>query len=171
MKKIIATNLIIVILVYFYYPVFDSEKISYFIIFFCFTVLCFSIAKIYAPSDKENYKSVEKEMDQRHAYDGIFQYTNDGFYMRQKKTREFIRWNKIVSVYSFTIPASEYSRQSGLEIITDKNRYEFTYENTPGIEKFADQLISNLPDWMINSPVTRNNSGVEKTVLYQRKDI
>lgn len=170
-KKIIAADLIIVALVYIYYPVFDSEKISYFIIFSCFTVLCFSVSKIYAPSDKENYESIEKEMDWRHADDGIFQYFNDGFYIKQKMPMEEIKWKDIVSVHSFSISIFADTRQNGIEIITNQKRYEFIYENIPGLEKLTDQLASHLPDWKFHSPTIRNNAGTEKTILYQRKDI
>ncbi|AZB09948.1 hypothetical protein EG344_14575 [Chryseobacterium sp. G0162] len=171
MKKIITVDLLIIALVYFYYPVFDSEKISYFIIFSCFTILCFSIAKMYAPSDKENYESVEKKMDKLHTYNGLFQYSIDGFYVKQKKTSEWIQWNQIISVHSFSIPILNTAKQTGLEIITSGNRYEFTYENTPGIEKLIDQLAKHLPNWKTDSPIIRNNSGAEKRILYQRKDI
>lgn len=171
MKKIIAADILIIVLIYLYYPVFGSESISYFIIFLCFVVLCFSIAKMYAPSDQENYESVEKEMDKKYADDGIFQYTDDGFYVNRKKTTEWIKWDQIISVYSFSIPILHRTRQTGLEIITDENSYEFTYENTPGIEKLTDQLISHLPDWKLDSSTIRDNSGAEKTMLFQRNHI
>lgn len=171
MKKIIAADLIIIVLVYFYYPVFDSEKISYFIIFSCFTVLCFSVAKIYSPGDNENYASVEKEMDKRHNDDGIFRYKQNGFYVKQENDTEWIEWNDIVSVYSFSLSIFIDTRQKGIEIITDKKRYEFIYENVTGLEKLTDQLATHLPDWKPNSPTIQNNAGTEKTMLYQRKDM
>ncbi|RXM52562.1 MULTISPECIES: hypothetical protein [unclassified Chryseobacterium] len=171
MKKVIITDLIIVALVYIYYPVFDSETISYFIIFLCFAILCFSVAKIYTSNDKENYESVEKEMNQRYADDGIFQYINNGFYVKQERTIEWIEWNQIITVYSFSIPILNTARQTGIEIITDENSYEFTYENTPGIDKLIDQLIKHLPSWKYDSPTIRNNAGAKKTLLYQRKNI
>ncbi|WP_228413755.1 hypothetical protein [Chryseobacterium sp. CH21] len=98
MKKIIAATSLILILTFFYYPVFDDKKISFAIIFLCFVVLVFSIAKLYSPDEKD-YESFEKEMDTLHDFDGIFQYTNDGFYFKQNNTTEFIKWDEITSVY------------------------------------------------------------------------
>ncbi|MCQ9634772.1 hypothetical protein MP478_12095 [Chryseobacterium sp. WG14] len=71
MKKIIIISCIILAAVFFNYPVFDSEGISYIIILCCFVVITFSTAKIYNP-DKEDYQSVEKEMDCLLQYGGTF---------------------------------------------------------------------------------------------------
>ncbi|MDC8105416.1 hypothetical protein ACNFU2_10965 [Chryseobacterium sp. PTM-20240506] len=168
MKTIIIMCCLVVLWVYMYYPVFDSEGISYFIIFSCFTVLCFSIAKIYSSDTKTDYESIEKETDRLEKLDGNFKYTADGFYHKHKNQPEFIRWDEIVSVYSFSIPFFD-DRQTGLEIITDKNQYEFDQE-IPGITKLTHMLEQNLPDWDSNAPTLRiNNYGLEKAKLYERK--
>ncbi|NML68229.1 hypothetical protein HHL23_00175 [Chryseobacterium sp. RP-3-3] len=170
MKKIIVISCIIVVLIFFNYPVFDSEGISYLIIFTCFVVICFSGAKIYFPNDKEDYDSVEKEADQLEKYDGDFQYTNEGFYNKQKTPLEFIKWDEIISVHSFSIPISKHTKEEGLEIITDKGSYELG-RHTPGIEKLTNELYNHLPDWQFNSPTIRiNNYGLKKTKLYERND-
>ncbi|KFF12732.1 hypothetical protein N6B72_20825 [Chryseobacterium soli] len=170
MKKIIVISCIIVVLIFFNYPVFESKGISYLIIFACFVAICFSGAKIYFPSDKEDYDSVEKEADQLEKYDGDFQYTNAGFYNKQKTPLELIKWDEIISVYSFSIPISKHRRETGLEIITEKGCYELGGD-TPGIEKLSNELYNHLPDWQLNTPTIRiNNYGLQKTKLYERND-
>jgi len=172
MKKIIAATSLVLLLTLFYYPVFDDKKISFAIIFVCFAVLVFSIAKLYSPDEEKDYDSFEKEMDRLHDFDGIFQYTNGGFYFKQNHKTEFIRWDEIISVYSFTIPSKFDKWQSGLEIITDKKSYEFDDKVTPGIIKLKDQLYDHLPGWEMDSPTVRiNNFGLEKTLLFERKNL
>ena len=170
MKTIIAATCLVLILTLYNYPIFDDKKITFAVIFLCFVVIIFSVAKLYSPVEKEDYDSVEKEMDRLHNDDGIFQYTNDGFYFKQKNITEFIKWDEIISIYSFRIPSPFSERkQSGLEIITDRKSYEFDYNVTPGIVKLTDQLYNYLLDWKENSPMVINNFGLEKTKLYERK--
>lgn len=145
MKIMITSMGILLVLVCLNYPIFDSEKISYLIILSCLIILCFLVARLYFPSDKDDYNSVEKKMDALHSYDGIFQYMENGFYVKQKDITEFIKWDEIVSVYSFSIPVLQ-ERQTGMEIITDNKEYEFDDRNTPGIEKLTDELSSRMPD-------------------------
>lgn len=172
MKKIIAVSSLVFILTLYNYPIFDDKKITFAVIFLCFFVIIFSAAKLYFPSDKEDYDSVQKEMNRLHEDDGIFQYTDEGFYFRQKNSTEWIQWDEIISIYSFRIPSPFSERkQSGLEIITHKKSYEFDDEVTPGIVKLEDQLSLNLPNWDLDSPAVRiNNFGLEKTKLYESKD-
>ncbi|WP_454047453.1 hypothetical protein [Chryseobacterium sp. Marseille-Q8038] len=170
MKKIIAATSFILILTLFYYPVFDDKKISFVIIFLCFVVLIFSVAKLYSPDEEKDYDSFEKEMDRLHKDDGIFQYTNDGFYFKQNSLTEYIKWDEIVSVHSFSIPSPFGKRQSGLEITTNEKNYEFDHAVTPGIVKLTDQLYDNLPNCEEDSPTIRiNNFGLKKAKLYERK--
>ncbi|QXU47474.1 hypothetical protein KYG33_11635 [Chryseobacterium sp. D764] len=172
MKKIIALTSVILILTLYNYPIFDDKKITFTIIFMCFIVIIFSVAKLYSSDEKEDYDSVEKEMDKLHNDDGIFQYTNDGFYFKQKNITEFIKWDEIISIYSFRIPSPFSERkQSGLEIITERKSYEFDYNVTPGIVRLTDQLYSYLPDWEEDSPMEINNFGLKKTKLYERKPL
>jgi hypothetical protein len=167
LKKIILISCIVITLTFLNYPILDSEGISYLIIFTCFVAICFSGAKIYFPRD-EDYDSVEKEANQLEKYNGDFQYTNDGFYNKQKTPMELIKWDEIISVYSFSIPISNHKRETGLEIITDKSSYEFN-SHLRGIEKLTNELYNHLPDWELNSPTIRiNNYGLTKTKLYER---
>ncbi|MBM7417519.1 MULTISPECIES: hypothetical protein [Chryseobacterium] len=84
-KKIIIFCFVVLGFTFYSYPVFDSEGISYLIIFCCFIMITFSVAKIYNPSDKNNYESVEKEVDYLENLDGIFSYQKDGFYFTRNK--------------------------------------------------------------------------------------
>ncbi|UWX60458.1 hypothetical protein N0B40_18955 [Chryseobacterium oranimense] len=169
MKRIILISCIILVLVFLNYPIFDSEGISYLIIFTCFVAICFSVAKIYFPND-EDYDTFEKEADLLERYDGDFQYINEEFYNKQRNPMELIKWDEIISVYSFSIPISKHRRETGLEIITDKSSYEFN-RDIPGIEMLTNELYNHLPDWQLNSPTIRiNNYGLTKTKLYERRD-
>ncbi|MEN5306105.1 hypothetical protein ABE425_01230 [Chryseobacterium cucumeris] len=169
MKKIIVATGLVLFLTLYNYPVYNDKKITFAIIFICFVVLVFSIAKLYSPEEKD-YNSFEKEMDSLHTFDGIFQYTKDGFYFKQNSGTEFIKWDEIISVYSFTIPSPFNKKQSGLEIITSEKNYEFDQKVTPGIVKLEDQLSSNLPAWELDSPTVKmNNFGLKKTKLYEKK--
>ncbi|WP_126652362.1 hypothetical protein [Chryseobacterium aureum] len=170
MKKIIAATSVILILTLFYYPVFDDKNVSFVIIFVCFAVLIFSVAKLYSPG-KKDYELFEKEMDRQHEFDGIFQYTNEGFCFEQNNETEFIKWDEIISVYSFTIPSPFAERQSGLEIITAVKSYEFDEKVTSGIVKLEDQLYNNLSDWEMDWPTVKmNNYGLKKTLLFEKKN-
>ncbi|KAA2224680.1 hypothetical protein [Chryseobacterium sediminis] len=170
MKKIIAITSVVLILTLYNYPIFDDKKITFAVIFLCFVVIVFSVAKLYS-GEKEDYEAFEKEMDRLHEDNGIFEYTNDGFYFKQKNITEFIKWDEIILIYSFHIPSPFSERkQSGLEIITDRKSYEFDDTVTPGIVKLSDQLYGNLPNYTMNSPTIRvNNFGLVKTKLYERK--
>ncbi|SFN56526.1 hypothetical protein SAMN05421594_3265 [Chryseobacterium oleae] len=169
MKKIILITCIFLVLTFIYYPVFESEGISYLIIFICFVIICFSGAKLYFPGDKDDYDSIEKEIDELEQLNGDFQYTNDGFYAIQKDSFELIKWDDIISVHSFSIPTSNHRNETGLEIITDKNRYEFN-SYTLGIEKLTNEMYHHLRDWQLDSPTIRiNNHRLKKTKLYERQ--
>lgn len=169
MKKIIAVTSLVLILTLYNYPIFDDKKITFAVIFLCFTIIIFSVAKLYS-GEKEDYEDFEKEMDRKHEDSGIFEYTNDGFYFKQKNIKEFIKWDEIISIYSFRIPSPfSEGKQSGLEIITDRKSYEFDYTVTPGIVKLSDQLYNHLPYLEQDSPTETNNSGLEKTKLYERE--
>lgn len=169
MKKIIAITSVVLILTLYNYPIFDDKKITFAVIFLCFVVIVFSVAKFYS-GEKEDYEAFEKEMDRLHEDNGIFEYTNDGFYFKQKNITEFIKWDEITAVNSFAFPAKPYDGQSGLEVITNQKNYEFNDKTTSGIIKLADQLCIHLPHWDLNAPtLIANNSGLEKAKLYERK--
>lgn len=168
-KKIIIFCCIILGFTFYSYPIFDSEGISYLIILCCFAVITFSIAKIYNPTDKNDYESVEKEIDRLENIDGIFSYQKDGFYFTQNKKTDFVKWAEIIEVNSFSIPFLHEERHSGLEIMAEKMAYEFNYQQTPGIEKLTNQLIENLSHWNFGTETVKiNNHGLEKANLYKR---
>ena len=166
MRKLIFIVSLVVIFVLYNYPIFNSTGISYIIIFSCFTIISFAGAKLYTSNIKDDYESVEKETDKLHQNDGDFRYSREGFYVK----KEFIKWNEIVEVNSFSIPVL-HQKQKGIEIITDKKQYEFNNDNTSGIEKLTDKLSENLPDWKLDSTlVVPNNYGLKKVKLYERID-
>lgn len=168
MKILIFIVSLVLIFVFYNYPVFNSTGISYIIILACFIIICFAGAKLYTSDIKKDYESVEKEMNELHSKDGNFQYKNDGFYTKN----EFIKWDEIIEVNSFSIPVLHRQHQTGIEIITDKKHYEFNNENTSGIEKLTDKLYENLPDWETDPALNRvNNHGLEKASLYKRNKI
>ena len=149
------------------YSNFDNKGLAYISVFVCFATICFSIAKIVsAKEDKENYYSVEKEIDRLENIDGIFQYKKDGFYINRKENAEFIKWSDILEVNAFTIPVLHRTKHNGLEIITEAKNYEFNSQQTEGFEKLGNQLFENLPDWKLDSPAIKiNNFGLKKTNL------
>jgi hypothetical protein len=173
MKKILVLSCLILILIFFNYPIFDSTGISYIFIFLSFTAICFAGAKLWTSKNgKDDYESVEKETDKLYSDDGIFQYTNDGFYVNRDNLKEYVKWDEIVEVNSFNIPILHREEQRGIEVITDKNNYEFNSNNTTGIEKLTDKLYENLPNWKENPALVRiNNYGLKKAKLYERNNI
>ncbi|MGG5210448.1 hypothetical protein ACQWU4_16100 [Chryseobacterium sp. MIQD13] len=172
MKKLILIVCLVVVWIFFNYPVFDSKGISYLIIFSCFVILCFAGAKLYTADEKYDYESVEREMDELSNFNGIFQYTDSGFYINREKSSEFIKWDDIISINSFSIPLVYRRRTTGLEIITDSKSYEFDDENTPGIEKLINELYNHLQMNGGNlTKVRMNNHGLEKMNLFKKNGI
>lgn len=152
--------------VYFNYPVFDSKGISYIIVFSCFVIVCFAGAKLYSSEEKEDYDSVEKKMNKLREFDGRFQYTHDGFYIKKDKTMELVKWSEITTVNSLRIPVLN-DEQKAIEIITENKKYELIDQDTPGIEKLVDKLHDNLSGWKEpNSEI--NNLRLQRTTLYKR---
>lgn len=172
MKKLILITCLILVFTLFNYPVFDSLGVSYLIIFSCFIIICFAGAKLYTSGEKEDYASVEAEMDKLNKFDGIFKYEKDGFYINRENLIEFVKWDDIIMVNSFKIPVVYRQEAKGLEIITDTKNYEFNDQYTPGIEKLVNELHDNLQTWeedLIEIKV--NNHGLKKTNLYKRNNI
>ena len=169
-KFLIALSIAIIIFIYFNYP-FQSENISFLIVFSCFVVITFAGAKIWTERNykDESYEDAEKELNKRHNENGKFKYVNDGFYFTVKGKEEFIKWNDILEVNSFSIPAGKWTKQTGIELITNTKNYEFNDNNTSGMDKFGDKLFENLPNWRLDTEFMRvNNYGVEKRNLYQK---
>lgn len=168
-KKIIIVCCIILGWIFYDYPIFDNEGISYFIILCCFGGIVFSVSKILNTSDKNDYESVEKEVDRSANFDGIFSYENDGFYFTQNKKSNFVNWIEILEINFFSIPFLHEENHAGLEIITEKVSYEFNNQQTPGIEKLTNQLIENLSHWNFDAEIIKiNNHGLKKANLYKK---
>lgn len=167
-KKIIVFCCIILGFVLYDYPIFDNEGISYLIILCCFIGITFSVSKIFNPSEKNNYESVEKEADRLENFDGIFSYKNEGFSFTQNKKAYHVKWSEITEVNSIIIPFQE-ERLNGLEIVTEEINLEFIDIQTPGITKLTNQLIHHLPHWKFDAEMIKiNNYGLKKANLYKK---
>jgi hypothetical protein len=166
-KIIIALSCLVLIYIWYDYPVFDNKGIASVVAFSCLATITFAIAKIYSPTDKDDYKTVEKESDRLQELDGIFKYKKDGFYVTLDNKTDFIKWTEIIEVNTLIIP----NHHSGLEIITSNNKYEFNDEYTEGLVKLGNQLYENLPDWKLDSQHIRMNTfGLGKVNLYKREN-
>ena len=84
MKKIIAVTCLVLILILYNYPIFDDKKITFAVIFLCFAVIVFSIAKLYSPVEKEDYDSVEKKWTDCMMMTGSFNTHTKGFILNKK---------------------------------------------------------------------------------------
>lgn len=169
-KFLVALSISIIILIYFNYP-FKSEGISFLIVLICLIVLSFAGAKCWSKGElqDESFEAVENEMDKKHQIDGSFKYVSDGFYFKNDKVSEFVKWDEIIEVNAFSIPAGRQSKHTGLEVITIDKQFEFGDKDTIGIEKFGDKLFENLTDWKLNAEFSRvNNYGLEKANLFKR---
>ena len=167
-RIILGIGILLLLNVSYNYSNFDNKGLAYLSVFFCFAVICFSISKIF--DTKEDFHSVEKEMDRLEKIDGIFEYKKDGFYIHKKENSEFIKWTDILEVNAFTIRVLHGTKHHGLEIITTANIYEFESQQTKGFEKLGNQLFENLPNWKLDSPTIKiNNFGLKKTNLYKKK--
>jgi len=169
MKKIIVICIVTLIAVYIFYPVFDSEKISYLIIFLCFAILCFTVAKRMTVNDPVDYESTEKEMTRRYTENGIFSYTAEGFYFtKESEPKEYIKYSDILEVNAFIIPFLDEETHSGIELITRGKKYEFINQYCKGIERFTEQLSENLPFHNNHELKMSNNYGLKKRNLFQK---
>lgn len=170
-KKIIIGCCVILSFTFYYYPIFDHNGITYLIIFACFVGICFAGAKLYNPNDEgTDYDTLEKEITQLENFNGIFEYKIEGFYFTQNELTNFVRWDEITEVNSFSIQLQYRERQNGIEIITNQKSYEFVSENTPGIEKLCNQLFDHLPNWKLDASVnTINNHGLQKANLFTKR--
>lgn len=171
MKKLILL-VVVIISVFIYYPVWDSKGLSYVIIFICFVTLCFSGAKIITADEPTDYNSAEKQMDELYAEDGIFSYTEEGFYFtKESETKQYIKYSDILEVNAFTIPFLHEQTHSGIELITTHKEYEFLDQYCKGIEKFTKKLSENLPFHQNHDLKITNNHGLKKRNLFQKQYI
>ncbi len=169
-KPILIISSIVLVLTLFYYSEFDNKGTAYGILLICFIAIAFSYAKIKHPTEsKDEYKAVEEENDKLENFDGIFEFKKDGFYIDKKS--EFVKWDEIMEVNSFSIPLLKRGKQTGYQIITVNKNYEFNDQQTAGIVKLGNQLAENLTNWKPDSPTIRmNNHGLEKTIVYRKEN-
>lgn len=160
----------VLIAVFIYYPVSDSEGLSYAIIFICFTMLCFSGAKIVTADEPTNYDSTEKQMDELYSEDGIFSYTEEGFYFtKDSEPKQHIKYADILEVNAFSIPFLHEQIHSGIELITSYKKYEFIDQYCKGFLKLSLMLSENLA-YHESAEIQRvNNHGLKKRNLFQKE--
>lgn len=139
----------VLILIYTLYNYSVNKGYPFLVLLICFSILCFSIAKIYSDSEKleeETFESVEKNINRIEQNNGIFEYKNDGFYIKQKNSLEFIKWSEIESITHFNLKMLKNVYQNGIEIVTNKKIYKIHNddEQTIGIEKFEKEMNKNI---------------------------
>jgi hypothetical protein len=168
-KPVLVISVLILGYVLYNYSDFENSAVGYSIIFLCFAAIIFSYYKIKYPSDRHAFLTVEKEINELENFNGIFKYEEKGFRFVLSEKNEFILWDDIVEVNSFSIPAAYQDRQNGIEVLTAQRNFEFNREHIPGIEKLYKQLQQNLPHWNIDFPFVKiNNYGLEKSNLYKK---
>lgn len=145
-KIIILTSIILVYTLYNYHV---NKGFPLLIMFICFCIIAFSISKIYSDSEnleEETFDDVEKNINKIHQNNGIFEYKNEGFYLKQKVSTDFIKWNDIESITYFNINMLKNINQNGIEVVTNKKIYKIhnNNEQTMGIEKFKDEMNKNI---------------------------
>lgn len=120
-------------------------------------------------NDPADYESTEKEMNRRYSEDGIFSYNAEGFYFKKESNpKKYIKYSDIIEVNSFSIRFLQDQTQSGLEIITVNEKYEFLDQYCTGMEKFTEKLSENLPFHQNDELKMMNNNGLKKRNLYLR---
>lgn len=170
-KLSIFISVSIIILIYFNYP-FQSEGISYAIVLTCSIIIVFSGIKLWTDKNlpNEDYDSYEKKLNKTRDENGIFSYSEDGFSFTIKKQRYCIKYSEIVAVNSFSIPSGYRTSDSGLEIITENESFEFETKTIIGLEKLADKLCDNLPNWKMDAEFSDiNNFGLKKSNIFERR--
>lgn len=167
-KKIVVLTLVVLAYLIYHYHINKGFPLIAFLV--CITILAFSTSKIYtdrALRDEETFEDTEKKYDKIYSNSGIFDYKNDGFYLKQKSTKDFITWHEIESVIYFDFHILKNMNKTGIEITTDKKIYRI-YNNekqTVGIEKFEIEMNKNLIiEDLYNSEIL--SDGSSKTPLY-----
>ena len=171
MAKVITffTSIILIYIIY-NYPVNKGYPLLGFLL--CLIVLSFSASKIYSDYKKmgdENYENVEKNTDKILKNNGIFEYKNDGFSIKQGNTLDFVKWIDVESISHFELKMLKNVSQNGIEIVTNKKIYKIhnNDEQTIGLEKFENEVNKNLSiEKLYDSEVL--SDGSSKTLLYQK---
>lgn len=145
-KIIVLTSLVLIYTAYNYHV---NKGFPLIIFLVCLSIIAFSIAKIYSDynlKDEETFEETEKKFDKINSNDGIFEYKNDGFYVKQNKTRDFIKWIEIESVIYFDYQILKNVNKTGIEIATFHKIYKIhnNDDRSMGIEKFENELNKNI---------------------------
>lgn len=172
-KKIIfLTSLVLIYIIYNYHI---NKGFPLIVFFVCLIILAFSISKIYSDSkltDENTFEETEKKYDKIYNNDGIFEYENDGFYLKQKGTKDLIKWNEIESVIYFDFHILKNVNKTGIEIVTHSKIYKIHNddEQSLGIEKFENELNKNINNYeLYDSEVL--SDGSSRTPLFIKSKI
>ncbi len=172
-KKIIfLTSLVLIYTIYNYHI---NKGFPLIVFFFFLIILAFSISKIYSDSkltDENTFEETEKKYDKINNNDGIFEYENDGFYLKLKGTKDLIKWNEIESVIYFDFHILKNVNKTGIEIVTPSKIYKIHNddEQSLGIEKFENELNKNINNYeLYDSEVL--SDGSSRTPLFIKSKI
>ena len=89
-------------------------------------------------NDIRTYEDVEKLAE----FDGDFEYRDEGFYLKLKESRRFIRWDEIINVISKKYSVAGESKMV-YEIKTVNESFEIDLEKS-GFYKFKIKVNENL---------------------------
>ena len=113
------------------------------ILFVVLAVLIFVIAYYW---DK-NYRNINnirtyEDVEKLAEFDGDFEYRDEGFYLKLKESRRFIRWDEIINVISKKYSVAGESKRV-YEIKTVNESFEIDLEKS-GFYKFKIKVNENL---------------------------
>ncbi|WP_028121099.1 hypothetical protein [Epilithonimonas tenax] len=113
-------------------------------------------------NDIRTYEDVEKLAE----FDGDFEYRDEGFYLKLKESRRFIRWDEIINVISKKYSVAGESKMV-YEIKTVNESFEIDLEKS-GFYKFKIKLDDNLQiinNWQ--NVLSKNN---RDDIIFERDD-
>jgi len=111
-------------------------------------------------NDIRTYEDVEKLVE----FDGDFEYRDEGFYVKFKDSRKFIKWNEIINVISKKYSVVGESKMV-YEIKTVNDFFEIDMEKS-GFYKFKIKLEENLDiinNWQ--NVLSKNN---QDEIIFER---
>ncbi|MNK21050.1 hypothetical protein D3C87_393010 [compost metagenome] len=107
------------------------------------TIVIFVVAYIWDKKSKSiNDISTYEDVEKLAEFDGDFEYRDDGFYVKLKESRRFIKWNEIINVISKKYSVAGESKIV-YEIKTENESFEIGLEKS-GFYKFKIKLDENL---------------------------
>ena len=113
-------------------------------------------------NDIRTYEDVEKLAE----FDGDFEYRDEGFYLKLKESRRFIRWDEIINVISKKYSVAGESKMV-YEIKTVNESFKIDLEKS-GFYKFKIKLDDNLQiinNWQ--NVLSKNN---RDDIIFERDD-